>query len=772
MIDTQKNDNKWGSDVILTEDGFILEQTWWVDPHTNEKLFDLIAYNPYDEIIGDWETTEDLSLLSEEDFKKTNYYKAFQSLKTEEEEREGDYHQLSLFDYGEDDDDDSVEGSWLSNYHRSLNRGYSKDNSSTYHYEPPKKKTGFYDDVTKSDTLVFHKTDNSTTMLDQIYEGKGWDVLHSCYDLDEEELFKVVDAHKRIVCLGHGTPYGLMGMFGPEMAPYFKDKKLFIIWCNADAYFKNHGIGEGQFVTGNMPSEVWECRGAGCGNISSELMLENITYWSKLCADVVERCLSGDVKSSVDYIRKNYLEKYGNHPVTIYNSERTQCLGDPQALPSYKFKGEPLTPENYPVPGFIESLFLKAPTADAKACPTSESEVEYSWNESGESGEMVIVEDLNSIYDTYYKDKLDRKTFDTILKIDPTYKEGKMGKYGKWLLTLYITYHVDVVDEAQEFKDQIKIFDDNKHKHEEADRDIGKIKSLEQLIELNHKYEAVDQKTEFQLRAEGQKGVEVIGSTPNWEVYCPTTYEASKYLRGQNAVWCTGRHNDDHFWKSYSSKAYLIIFINKNNRDDKYQGAFSKTNADCSEFRNAQNGWVDFVSFLVKNDELIPVLQNSKIKKCKDLKEAETYLELKKGKPFVYDGSLTLSDPLKNAIVKIEFKSKELKSSYFSGCGSLEELVIPEGVTVIPTGCFSTCDNLKKVTLPTTITSIESLAFFSCPKLEVVEVPEGVSSLNIGIYAFKGCKNLKIRATRGTIKLLIAKTDIEDLRPKIQWRNE
>lgn len=257
-----------------------------------------------------------------------------------------------------DDDDDYGYGGYYSN-------PYWKGGS----YKPTPKKTGFFDEYTKSDTVVFHKTDNTTDMLSQIYEGKGWDVFRSTYDLDEAELFKVVDAHKRVVCLGHGSGYGLIGMFGPEMAPHFKDKQLFIIWCNADEYFKKYSIGQGQFVTGNMPSEVWECSAAGCGSISKELMLENITYWSKLCADVTEACLNGNVKESVDYIRKNYLELYGNHPVTIYNCNRTQCLGEEQPLPEYEFKGKKLEGKDIPVDGFDEEAFLKNPTEKASECP-------------------------------------------------------------------------------------------------------------------------------------------------------------------------------------------------------------------------------------------------------------------------------------------------------------------------------------------------------------------------------------------------------------------
>lgn len=204
----------------------------------------------------------------------------------------------------------------------------------SYTYTPPKKSTGFLDKLNKSDTLVIHCEDRSTDMLSQIYEGKNWDILRDG-NIDKSELHKLLESHDRIVMLGHGTPSGLINkqgsgyVIGDEEAPYLKGKKLFVIWCNADKYFDKHNIGDGQFITGNMPSEVWECKAAGCGDISSQLMLENITYWSKLCADVVEKALNGDAQGAVDYIRKHYIDKYGNHKVTIYNAERTKVQGKP-----------------------------------------------------------------------------------------------------------------------------------------------------------------------------------------------------------------------------------------------------------------------------------------------------------------------------------------------------------------------------------------------------------------------------------------------------------
>ena len=204
--------------------------------------------------------------------------------------------------------------------------GYHGGYSGYYTPKPEVLDQAKVDELSKSDTLVFHLTDRSTTMLAQMYEGKDWDVVHS--RLNTPTTKALIDNHSKIVCLGHGHGGGLMGMFGTEVRENFKGKQLFIIWCNADRYFDDGNLGQGQFITGNMPSEVWECRAAGCGAISTQLMLDNITYWSKLCSDVTEQCLNGDVRGGVDYIRREYIKAYGDHPVTHYNAVRTMVHGD------------------------------------------------------------------------------------------------------------------------------------------------------------------------------------------------------------------------------------------------------------------------------------------------------------------------------------------------------------------------------------------------------------------------------------------------------------
>lgn len=58
--------------------------------------------------------------------------------------------------------------------------------------------------------------------------------------------------------------------------------------------------------------------------------------------------------------------------------------------------------------------------------------------------------------------------------------------------------------------------------------------------------------------------------------------------------------------------------------------------------------------------------------------------------------------------------------SCFSRCTSLEEIVIPENVLVLPEYIFHDCLSLKKVTLPSSLSKIEDYAFLACYALETV----------------------------------------------------
>lgn len=234
--------------------------------------------------------------------------------------------------------------------------------------------------------------------------------------------------------------------------------------------------------------------------------------------------------------------------------------------------------------------------------------------------QFMLEESLEDVYVKYYQNTrnshLDKDEFDDIIRIDPTFEADKdtLGKYGKWLLQLRNHLNKSFDDHtSSELNDQLDIFNKGKSGYDLADRDIGKIKSLDQLIALNHKYDAKNSSVQS-LKAASVPGVELIGQSANWEVYRPTTHAASKYLRCDNASWCTGRVNDSSYFNSYNRSSILIIFINKANRDEKYQGAFNKTTYKCSEFKDAKNVPANFVQFYTTNTDIANIIRKSAYK--------------------------------------------------------------------------------------------------------------------------------------------------------------
>lgn len=71
----------------------------------------------------------------------------------------------------------------------------------------------------------------------------------------------------------------------------------------------------------------------------------------------------------------------------------------------------------------------------------------------------------------------------------------------------------------------------------------------------------------------------------------------------------------------------------------------------------------------------------------------------------------------------------------------ITEIILEEGITVVPNSVFSYFYNLRKVTLPRSIEEIQASAFLECSALEEVILQEGLKT--IGESAFDGCRSLK-----------------------------
>lgn len=72
----------------------------------------------------------------------------------------------------------------------------------------------------------------------------------------------------------------------------------------------------------------------------------------------------------------------------------------------------------------------------------------------------------------------------------------------------------------------------------------------------------------------------------------------------------------------------------------------------------------------------------------------------------------------------------------------LKEVVIPEGVKIVGYSAFKSCENLKSIQLPSTLEEIGSYAFSECPNLKSIQLPSTLEKISSS--AFEKCKNLEV----------------------------
>lgn len=94
----------------------------------------------------------------------------------------------------------------------------------------------------------------------------------------------------------------------------------------------------------------------------------------------------------------------------------------------------------------------------------------------------------------------------------------------------------------------------------------------------------------------------------------------------------------------------------------------------------------------------------------------------------------------KASVIPSDGSVTSIGSQAFAGCGSLEQIAIPNNVKSVGESAFWRCSALKQITISSSVTSIGSSAFKECIALENITIPSSVTS--IGAYAFYKCKLL------------------------------
>jgi len=162
-------------------------------------------------------------------------------------------------------------------------------------------------------TLVVHAPDPSTDFLCKIYENKDWTIMRE--NISKSKLRKAIIAHDRIIMLGHGTEYGLIGfdkyIIDSTFVQFLREKEIVAIWCNADVFVKHYGLFG--FYTGMIISETVEANLYCVHATSKEIDESNTTFVNAI------RKTIDDVPTMVNESRTLYDNSDNN--VVLFNRD-------------------------------------------------------------------------------------------------------------------------------------------------------------------------------------------------------------------------------------------------------------------------------------------------------------------------------------------------------------------------------------------------------------------------------------------------------------------
>lgn len=324
-----------------------------------------------------------------------------------------------------------------------------------------------------------------------------------------------------------------------------------------------------------------------------------------------------------------------------------------------------------------------------------------------------------------------------LIELDPTanYEAGKGGKYCPWILRMHKNGTLKKEDYTN-LKDALELFSKEYKKYPKSD--LNQYKSVEEFLNDTHDVgnrELTDKEKAKMLKKQAHRAddqdKEFLIADGNWEVWRPLTYAGSISLAregGHKAQWCTAYEGNDHYWRSYSSKGPLYIFLNKADPDEKYQTHF-ETNSWFYDIDDRELGQTAFINFCA---------EHPKIGKFFEV-VSENGVMSRAGVPLQYDPKATKIILPENCTKLPDFRFPE----------ACREVVLPDGVTDIPAGVFRG-SNVVTVTA----NNIERIGANAFRDSAITNIDlTGVA--RIGSSAFRNCKNMTNLVLNTTDELTI-----------------
>ena len=165
-------------------------------------------------------------------------------------------------------------------------------------------------------TLVIHPKDSTTDFLTGIYIDKNWTVINT--NTSKKILKEQIKTHDKIVMLGHGTKFGLLGfnrlVIDSTWVYLLREKECVCIWCNADLFVLKYGLNG--FYTGMIISEYEEALDYSIQTNSDDILQSNLLFADSLKksfnVDEIKEHYKSDINAVIMFNMQNlYYEAVG-----------------------------------------------------------------------------------------------------------------------------------------------------------------------------------------------------------------------------------------------------------------------------------------------------------------------------------------------------------------------------------------------------------------------------------------------------------------------------
>ena len=246
---------------------------------------------------------------------------------------------------------------------------------------------------------------------------------------------------------------------------------------------------------------------------------------------------------------------------------------------------------------------------------------------------VILKEDIAAVQK--YFPKIHPSDFNNLINYDPTYKGGnELGKYGKWILSLYNNYIKDDIahkkwedqknqgnnypepirkssEKLEDFEKLPELLRQYDVINDKVKNDISNIKSISDLYSFvnTHKSQGISDNSKVNhakdlVKKSVKNGGEIVFQDNNWIVLIPETLKSSVVF-GEDTNWCTTSPNGD-MYNGYKDRYGGDYFINVNlTNGDLYQFHF-----ESNQYMDSTDKEINIVDFLNNNQDLFNFYKN------------------------------------------------------------------------------------------------------------------------------------------------------------------